>query len=445
MKIPVKQILACGLFILLVLPAAAIDYGLTADNIVTISQEAVFSGNYLGKASPWISYESEHVSFALQGVYIYTFEIPLYIDLDYMMLEYRTLFFGDYTGLFSVRGGRFPVSDFTGCVLNHKLDGVRFDFANAGSEISFFAGYAGLLLKPYSTISLSKADISDTGEPDVILAPPRLVGMLQIAFPELFPKHTITASFLGQIDLRTDGLIEEGAGTYDASTGGYLHTVYTGAGLSGGIGPAFFYDIFGYAGTGGMLSFIGDISGIGLYQYKPIFSFLAGLSMRVYFDELLHSRLGVSALYASGDADFSDFYEGNTDGEANQFIPIAHEPVALVFAPQLSNIAVCGLSWSIKPLSAGKGDFMQNFQTQLTAQVFLRPTAGPISEAGLNTDSDAVYLGMEIDATINMRVLSDVGCSISAGCFIPDNTDGGAFEGSRDVEMAARFELSVGL
>jgi hypothetical protein len=426
-------------------PAPAIDFGLVVDNMATLSQETVFAGTYMGKATPWITYESEDVTFSMQGIYIYTIEIPYYVDLDHLILDYHVPFYGDYASLFSIKAGRFIVSDFSGFVLNHKLDGMQIAYSNAVTDISFFAGYAGLLLKPYSTIQLTKEDISDTSDSDVFFAPPRFIGMLQIAFPELFPKHTLTTSFLAQIDLRTEGLEDEGVATYDAATGGYLHTMYTGLGFSGAIGSTFFYDIFGYVNTGGTLSFIGDVATIGLYQYKPILSFFTGGAMRFYFEDFLQSRLTISALIASGDEDYIDYYEGNTDGEAHQFIPIAHLPVALVFTPDLSNIVLCELSFSMKPFSGLKGAFMQNFQTVLKTLLFLRSSMGPISEAGLNQESDSYYLGAEIDGIINMRILSDMGCALSIGCFIPDNASGAAFDGSREIELLCKLELSLGL
>jgi hypothetical protein len=445
MKHFMKSFIIIGLLVCSLSPATAIDFGLVVDNMVTLSHEAVFSGSYMGKTTPWISYESEDLTFSLQAVYVYTIEIPLYIDLDNFILEYRIPFLGDYTGLFSIKAGRFIVSDFSGFVLNHKLDGMQIIHLNAFLDISLFAGYAGLLLKPYSTIQLSKADITDTSDNDIFFAPPRFIGMLQIAFPELFPKHTLTTSFLAQIDLRTEGLMDEGVGIYNGATGGYLNTIYTGLGLSGAVGSSFFYDIFGYFCTGETLSFIGDVSMIGLYRYKSILSFLAGGAMRFYFEDFLQSRLSISAMYTSGDADYIDFYEGNTDGDANQFIPIVHLPVALVFTPELSNIALCEFSFSLKPFSGGEGSFMQNFQTILKTVFFLRSTMGLISEAGLNQESDSVYLGTEIDGIINIRILSDLGCALSVGCFIPDNSSGAAFDGSRELEMLYKLELSLSL
>jgi len=212
-----------------------------------------------------------------------------------------------------------------------------------------------------------------------------------------------------------------------AGQGGRLSTEYLGVALRGPLGSLFYYDAFAYLGTGRMLSYID-----GAYSYEWMLTALGGGGVRYFREQWLHSRAELRFLLASGDADFADFFEGNRDGLATTFVTISRQDLALLFSPRLGNLALLSLSYSVKPL--------EMLQTGLSATLFLRPTAGPISDSRIDPASDSIYLGSEIDATANLRPFSDLGTALSLGLFMP----GGAFRASeQDPQFRGKLEISL--
>jgi hypothetical protein len=110
-----------------------------------------------------------------------------------------------------------------------------------------------------------------------------------------------------------------------------------------------------------------------------------------------------------------------------------------IFSPRPANLFVGEASYSLKPLSGTGTKVLQNFQTMVKALIFLRPTTGAISEAGVETDSKESYLGTEIDGVINFRPFSDLGTSLTLGYFFP-NTE--AFL-DRTGEFQGKFTFSL--
>jgi hypothetical protein len=286
---------------------------------------------------------------------------------------------------------------------------------------------------------MSKGDYVDS-ENEELLAPPRLIGAAEVTFPELLLGQTLNLAFLCQFDLRpAEDLASEGDTTLSAKGGG-VTTQYSGIGLSGAIAPSLYYDSFFYLGTGSMLSFTG-----GSYENELLLSYLFGAGIRLYMEETLYSKIELRFLFASGDEDYTgDFYEGNTSGTAGTFVPISSPTLALVFSPDLGNVFLFDLNYSIKPFTNSGSLAMENFQTVLKGIIFFRASTGLLSEPFTNPDSDALYLGTEIDAIINFRPFSDLGMALSYGIFIPNSgSDGAFFEDAREIEMLGRFELSI--
>ena len=69
------------------------------------------------------------------------------------------------------------------------------------AEVSFAAGYTGLILNQSSQIALSKGDNYDTAAGET-LASPRAIAVLTMQFPELLLRQDVTLSLLAQEDLR---------------------------------------------------------------------------------------------------------------------------------------------------------------------------------------------------------------------------------------------------
>jgi hypothetical protein len=276
-----------------------------------------------------------------------------------------------------------------------------------------------------------------------------LIETVQVIFPELFRRQDLMVSLLFQQDLRPQTeLLPEGEENLNAGglLGGKLHTFYLGLGLSGPMASlaGLYYSTFLYTETGATLSYVDDpasFTGFS-YQYKPILAFLGGINVDYYLEERSYSALGLSLLFASGDADSTSFQEGNSDKLAMQFTPISRPSFGLIFSPQLGNTLLVEIRYSIKPFSKSESQALRNVQAEFQLFNYVRPNESPISEIGIDTASDARYLGTEIDATIRFRPLSDLGTVFSLGLFLPANS---AFSGIyAEPQFLGRFEFSFG-
>jgi hypothetical protein len=396
------------------------------------SANPVFAMDQKDRLALWAEMHfSPQLSLTAQGSYAFSLDLPYLFDVDSLKLDWRILP--------SLRAslGRFVFSDFTGHVLNHKLDGALISMDFPFMVLSAGAGFSGLILKPSSLILMSRSDTTDQSDDGVILAAPRLVEKLDVLFPNLLPRQDLTLSVILQQDFRPSGsLIQEGEEQqFVADSGGSLTSEYFGLGVSGAIISALYYDTFFYVSLGSTLSYVEDsASSTGSsYQYEAIQAFLGGIGLRYYNEALLSSRAELRAIISSGDEDNTTYLEGNTAGASTLFVPISQETLGLAFQPQLGNLVIVNASYSLKPVS----------QLQLMAKVmsFLRPTTGAISALGLDPTSSDLYLGSEFDGIANFRPFSDLGIAFSLGFFLPN---GGAFTGRAALPvLAGRLEVSL--
>jgi len=375
---------------------------------------------------------SPQLSLTVQGSYAFSLDLPYLFDVDTLKLDWKILP--------SLRAslGRFVFSDFTGHVLNHKLDGALFSVDFPFMVLSAGAGFSGLLLKPSSLILMSRSDSTDQSDDGVILAAPRLVEKLEVLFPNLLPRQDLTVSAILQQDFRpSSSLIQEGEEQQFVTglSGGRLTSEYFGLGVSGAIVSALYYDAFFYVSLGSTLSYVEDSASVtgSSYQYEAILAFLGGIGLRYYNEALLSSRAELRAIISSGDADNTTYQEGNTAGTSTIFVPISQETLGLAFQPQLGNLLILNASYSLKPVS--------QLQLMAKAMSFLRPTTGAISALGIDPASGDLYLGTEFDGIANFRPFSDLGFALSLGFFLPS---GSAFTGQASLPvLAGRLEVSL--
>lgn len=375
---------------------------------------------------------SPQLSLTAQGSYAYSLDLPYLFDVDTLKLDWKIL------PSLQASLGRFVFSDFTGHVLNHKLDGTQLSLSFPFMVVSAGAGFSGLILKPSSLILMSRSDTTDQSSDSVILAAPRLIEKLEVLFPNLLPRQDLTISAVAQQDFRPSGdLIQADQPQQFVSglSGGRLISEYFGLGISGAIVSALYYDAFFYYSLGSTLSYEQDSASVTgfSYQYEPIQAFLGGIGLRWFNEALLSSRAELRAVFSSGDADNTTYQEGNTEGASTIFVPISQETIGLAFQPQLGNLLIITASYSLKPVNA--------LQLMLKGQSYLRPTTGGISALGIDPASSDLYLGTEIDGIANFRPLSDLGLAFSLGFFLPNAS---AFTGQASLPvLAGRLEVSL--
>lgn len=434
---PVKKLLTSFFLLIFIIGIlSGLDFG------GSINNKSIISYSYLEEElsdysetglSLWLTADlSDTIKLMSQGSYTYSTVKPYLFELDFLNIGSET------ESLFSYTVGRLWAADFSGHIFSHTLDGVTAELNFPTAILSMTAGYSGLLFTDSSTVVISKADQSDQSSSEVIFAAPRLISGLDLLLPELFMSQDLNLSFWMQMDLRAESdLLSEGPQA-ESSKGGKLHTQYSGIGLKGALAPSLYYDTNFFLGTGKTLSYI-DAA----YSYENILSFMGTFGLRYYLQDKFFSKAGFKFIYSSGDSDYSEFTEGNTESNSTNFIPVSRSEFAQIFSPLLGNIFIAQLNYSIKPFGSGKNKKLQNIQTELKASGFFRSTTGKISEPGINQFSDSLYLGTEIDAVINFRPFSDLGIALSGGVFLPDTSSSGAFlETERNVELTGKAEFS---
>jgi hypothetical protein len=205
--------------------------------------------------------------------------------------------------------------------------------------------------------------------------------------------------------------------------GGRLNTQYATLNATGPVYGNLFYGAWFTYGSGRTLTWLEDTNSVTgfSYQYVPISAVMSGLSLDLYMPEKLGSAANLRFIFASGDKDWTSVTEGNTAGDANQFIPLTATSLGTVFSPALSNLIVTELGGSMRPFSAVP------VQTGLRLMGFFRPTEGPVDASGLQTGETSSWLGFETDLYANYRIMSDMGLSLNGGLFFPGISPNGAF------------------
>jgi hypothetical protein len=428
--------------------AFATDFGLIIDNtssVLTVTDKTFYQKD---KITLWTLFDfSDAAAINIEGYYRFAIVDPMHayaLDRFEFSADFPVL--GENPFLFGFALGRLRAADFTNFVVSHPVDGGRLVFRNSFLNAELSGGFTGLEFKGDSLLSMSIAD--QNYSPSLLpLVPPRLIGVLTLNFPELFLAQTLNLSVVGQLDLQSDAnLIQPGpAAAPDYNNGGKIDTLYAGLGLSGRIFPKFFYEFFFYFEFGRTLSY--DFTAL-LYQYVPLYSFLSGLRFDWYLSDAPKAKLSLDSFVASGDRDYENYLEGNTDSYSTQFIPITRPTIGLVFAQQLTNIIVGRLEFSIMPFSDQPQSVWRNLQIALAALAYFRAALTDVSDSrGLNSGSSDYYLGSEADLVTSFRPLSDLGLEIAFGLFLPNNyTDQSAFTPtSRGLEFLARFQLTLEL
>jgi hypothetical protein len=427
-------------------PVAAIDFGFQLSSVAeldTREDDAFFNSETF---AAWLNHQfSESLSFAGQGSYTFTTERPFLVDLDVLYFDGGTQV-GEFTRL-SGRIGRFGATDTTGYVFAHRLDGGRFAISGSRSELTFTSGYTGLLLKPTADVNMSRLDLIDDEDDDVFLAPSRLVGLAEWAFPEVFPAQNLTVSLVFQEDLRPeDDLIDEGTTQVQAGGGGRVDTQYTTLKMDGAIVGRLFYSVFGTFQSGRTLSYVEDEdSATGFsYRYRPVFAGAGGAGLRYYMPQTLSSRAGFNVTLGTGDDDHLSVVEGNTSGPSNLFVPISGSTHGHVFQAGLGNNVALHAYYSMKPLENATSRMVRDLQVGLDAFTFVRLVEGPVPADGVRPTGEGNYLGSEIDASINYRPFSDLGISLIGGILFPNGADDGPItDTQRDPSFAMKLEASL--
>lgn len=414
-------------FVLTAFAAFGVDFGASVYNNTGLDYtnlDGKLDFTQLDIAGLWVSLDiKERLNFYIKGSYAFNYSSenppkkPHFFDLDALTIKNV----GDNPLVVTI--GRFSASDFTRYVFDNKIDGISAAFNVPMFSLNAIVGYNGLLFKERSSVIMTRADLLDLSDNNRLFAAPRLVGGFNIVIPDLFLRQDVKLGVWTQLDLRQASELSVGEGR--------LSSQYYGVGLEGPIVSSLYY-------TGSFYFETGKAYSLSLNKDSTILSYMGSVGFSYYMDKLLFSKAAIDAIYSSGDGDYKSlFYDGNTEGYSTMFLPISRFVFGKVFSPELGNIFLVKASYSIKPLSFLKGEGLRgvrNIQTEVTAFTYFRSTLGTISEAGVNAGSSSLYLGTEVDGSINGMLLSDLGVFVSGGVFFPNNYSGGVFVGGKDIE-----------
>lgn len=343
--------------------------------------------------------------------------------------------------------GRFPISDISTMVVNTPADGISFSMGYPNLSYTFTLGYTGLVWQSASSILMSNTDVNLSEQVDELFGSPRLIGLAGVRLPTLFNQN-IVLNVVFQEDMWSEdkaGFVEEGATSIQPGGGGPLDTHYYELGVNGPVVGQVYHSSFFVMNRGRMFSLLdSDDENIdGVYEFSSISAFLFGTSVRYYMPQFYFSNVAFRFFFSSGDSDFASYYEGNSSGTADQFIPITPTTLGAVFSPKLGNVGMAEIQYSIKPLSGSSNWALSTLQTLARLLVFFRPTTGPLSESGINTGDGGNLVGTELDLTANITPFSDLAVSATWGTFIPFGGDAGAF--TEDYLASGSFQTKFSI
>ena len=348
---------------------------------------------------------------------------------------------------FVSRTGRFSLSEPTGLVLRQAVDGVDVTVSGQRSRIDLGAGYAGLVNKEFSALSMSLQDSADAEDGDVYFGPPRLLGRGTLALPGLVARQNLTLAFAFQQDLRDpDSVVQDGTDSADVTTpGGLIDTQYAIARVDGpvpGVGTLF-YSLTYVFNSGRVMGLLDDpaANSGSSYQYSPIRAHLVRGDVQYFLPEFFSAAASAAVTYSSGDDDYQAFTEGNTDGNATMFTAATPSSQGAVFGLQSGNSTVAEVSWSMKPFSGSSGLTESLLARAVLYSFFRSAGSGPVSVSDVDAATSGAYLGSEVDLDFRWRPFSDLGVGLTSG-FLFANSDV-MLDSANSVDYVLRLNASL--
>ncbi len=368
-------------------------------------------------------------------------------NLDYLVYNKGTFWIG-----------RTDFRDFGGTLLNTKLDGVQYVWYQPGWELKTLVGTSAGLFKSGSTIFISEDDVKDRAvleswsDPSTLLAPPRIVGDIEISLPRWVTDQVFTVALVGQFDARP-GEAKDGEVANikpDRRKGAPVSTAYLGVGGQGRLTGSLYWRAQTYLCGGTSLTLVGPIetvnTGTGTnkdqeqvqtWKNSYILSGMGSVDITLLVPEwnFLLVDLGLMAGTSDKDGPSPDQNqpvrpEAKTPSLYTGWVQISQTAGILIFNPQPVNLFMTTLSASIKP--------SETVQLVANNYVFYRTAASGITESGVDPKSSALFLGLESDVAVFWRPTSDLGASFAGGVFVPSN----AMTRSVETKLQATVSLS---
>ncbi|HOV37267.1 MAG TPA: hypothetical protein PLG79_00970 [Spirochaetales bacterium] len=356
-----------------------------------------------GEPAVWVVGDlSSHISLEARLRILSTLDRSFLFDLERGVVSVKLPQYPTLDSQFLFKGGRIVLSDFSGFILDHRLDGAYAQWEFPFTRIELGGGFTGWLPRETADIKLSLSDALDEDDEDVQYAPPRLVEVATLTVPALLFSQDIILSIVLQQDLR------QNEPERPPARSDRVYTYYTGLGSTGYWARELYCSVFGYLewGTVG--------------QDTRLFSGIYGISAAWKPQGEQKGKGEFRLVSSSGDDRISSFYSSSEVKESNLFLPVSLQKTGIAFSPIVSNITFLEVRYGFSPLA--------RVWTEAGMFFFFRTTGGPISESGLDTEDRADrFLGPELDLQTEWQIYSDLRIQAGLGLFIPASGRYGAF------------------
>jgi hypothetical protein len=420
-----KRLIAAAALILIATAGFGFDVGGSIDNLTggSLPLQAEEPAGLIQRttAALWARTPLGGWVFDAQGSYTYTPVLPVLFEIDRMTLATSVGALEAGVRSLSVTLGRTVFADPSGNVLVATLDGVHVEAGQQRSALRFGVATNALRFRPTNPIAISRLDVSPTADADRRLASPRLIASADYTLLDAFARQTITLGVLVQEDLRPrDELTAVGGTTAVLDAGGRLDTQYVTAGVSGSLAPGLYHRTSYTLNSGRTLGLLeDDLSGTGYsYQYALILAHMASSELVWFLPGAGTSRLRLFGLFSTGDPDAPTSVEGNTEGTATSFVPLAPPRYSDGFSLKPGNSSHVGVSYGLRPFSGRGSDVLQ---TELRGVAYLRTAGtGAVSEGAVDARSIGHYVGTDVNLEIAYQPFSDVRLVLTNGVFVPN-------------------------
>ena len=362
-------------------------------------------------------------SFTAQGKYEYTNDRAYLFDVD--VLQLRGTFPGALgsSSVADISAGRIFFSDPTGMIISHTADGASVKLLFPGIRILIAGGYTGLLLNPSSDIRMTTIDQSeeDIEIEDNFFGPKKLFAQSTVTFPELWWLNSLSLLGLAVFDLR------------DESEGAVMNTQYLGVHTERSYGENLYQDLFLIAQAATLkVPDIDDRNALG---------FLLGLRLRYLKENFFGSRFQFRVLGAPPDVSIDDFVD--VPFGVLGFVPVNQPSLGKSVSPSLTGLGLLELTYSFRPFYSSSSETAAAIQPSVGARGYFRTYSVSVDWIDTDPESDAYFIGTELEAGLAWRIFSDLGIEFSGAYFLPSTGSIGAASPDMESIFAFRANLSI--
>jgi len=393
------------MFIVRLMPLAAADYGILADQSLDLSAHGPnFNDgeiNYAGTVIPFVSVSfGEKSYFLLSAGLTYRFDPFLYAP-ELLQTE---ISFG--IGPHEIKAGRMQYTDPLGIIAHGFFDGLSLLFNTKAGRIEIGGWYTGFLFKTRANIAMTEDELLRLDEgvkfdslenfKNTYFAPKRILSA--VSWENYYLGGLIDFRFtaLGQFDL----------------TDADLNSQYFIAEFAL-LTKHFVFDL------GGCFELIQDSTGWEFQEMKKALAVKAGLTFK--FPTYKERTLSLHGIYTSG------VFE---DGSFSPFLPLTTIPQGDLLNVKISGLSVFSLNYLAKPAEV--------LSLNWSASYFVRSDLGTYHHYPvIGIDSDGHFLGPEFYLKLFWNTSSGFKMTTGGGFFIP-----ALGNAARDMDVLWKMEVS---